>query len=259
MGGLGGYILNYMFFTSFAFLASALEQFDIMPVFGPAIGGINNLVLAMSFIVFFLCFVFVGARSLVNERTLFLLYVYFRFIRQIISENAQMPKNIYFYYTAALFGFIITSNLLGLIPYSLTITSYLVITLFLSSMSFFGNLIIGLRVHSFKFFAFFVPAGAPTALIPLLICIEFVSYSSRLFSLAIRLFANMMAGHALLKILSGFVYLFLSMGTGYYIVPMILNVLVLAVTGLEFMIAFLQAYVFVVLSTIYTNEAINLH
>lgn len=247
-------------FSLYSFsLFSALEQFDVLPVFGPAIGGINNIILAVTFIAFFLSLIFVGPRSLVNGRTQFGLLVYFRFIRQLISENSQMPKNIYFYYTATLFGFIVASNLLGLIPYSLTVTSYLVITLFLSSMSFFGNLIIGFRVHSFRFFGFFVPAGAPEVLIPALILIELVSYASRLFSLAIRLFANMMAGHALLKILSGFVYLFLSMGTGYFIVPAILNCVVLAVTGLEFMIAFLQAYVFVVLSTIYTNEAINLH
>lgn len=244
-------------FTSCLF--SALEQFDVLPVFGPAIGGINNIILAVTLIVFFLSLVFVGPRSLVNVRTQFGLFVYFRFIRQLISENSHMPKNLYFYYTASLFGFIVTSNLLGLIPYSLTVTSYLVLTLFLSSMSFFGNLIIGFRVHSFRFFGFFVPAGAPEMLIPALIFIEIISYSSRLFSLAIRLFANMMAGHALLKILSGFVYLFLSMGSGFYTVSFILNCVVLAVTGLEFMIAFLQAYVFVVLSTIYTNEAINLH
>ena len=93
----------------------------------------------------------------------------------------------------------------------------------------------------------------------MLFIIELISYAARLFSLAIRLFANMMAGHALLKILSSFVFVFFEAGFCYNIFPIILNIVVLAVTALEVMIAFLQAYVFVVLSTIYTNEAIHLH
>lgn len=243
----------------FDFYFSALEQFDVIRLFGPSVGGTNNVAFAVTLVAFVAIVLLTDARSLANDRMVFVLYIVFSFLRQLLEENLQIKKNIFFYYTVALFGFIVTANLLGLIPYSLTVTSYLAVTLFLSSMSFFGNLIIGLRLHSFRFFGFFVPAGAPEALLGMLVAIELISYFSRLFSLAIRLFANMMAGHALLKILSGFVYLFLESGIGYFVLPLVLNVVVLAVTALEVMIAFLQAYVFVVLSTIYTNEAINLH
>lgn len=244
---------------SFSGFFSALEQFDVISLFGPSVGGMNNVAFAVTLVAFIAIVLLTDARSSVNGRMSFVMYLIFSFIRQLLEENLQLKKNIFFYYTIALFGFIVTANILGLIPYSLTVTSYLAVTLFLSGMSFFGNMIIGFRLHSFRFFLFFVPAGAPEALLGMLVVIEVISYFSRLFSLAIRLFANMMAGHALLKILSGFVYLFLESGIGYFILPLILNCVVLAVTALEVMIAFLQAYVFVVLSTIYTNEAINLH
>lgn len=245
-------------FTHF-FLFSALEQFDVMDFVGPSVGGCNNMVFTLLLVFFFAYGLVVHSYALQNSRTFFAALGFINFVRKLLSENLYMKKNIYLYYTIALFGFILLSNVFGLIPYSLTVTSYLVITLFLSGTSFVGNLIIGIRTHSWRFFGFFIPAGAPAALLVILMPIEVISYFARLFSLAIRLFANMLAGHALLKILSSFVYLFFELNFCYNIFPIVLNFVVLAVTALEVMIAFLQAYVFVVLSTIYTNEAINLH
>lgn len=242
-------------------LFSALEQFDIFYLYGHLVGGINNVTCSLLMLTALL---YVGTSIDVEKtRSIVLLSAVFavsEFVRQLLKENVRSQKNVYFYYTITLFTFIIWCNLLGLIPYALTVTSYLAITMFLSSMSFFGNLFIGLRTHSFGFFAFFVPAGAPASLMWMLVAIEVISYFSRLFSLAIRLFANMMAGHALLKILSGFVFLFLQMNEScFFVAAFVVNLVVLAVTVLEVLIALLQAYVFVVLSTIYTNEAINLH
>lgn len=244
---------------AYSFFFSALEQFDLMDSFGPPVGGLNNLVLSLVSVGLFGYLVSITSYNAVNSRAFFAALCFLNFVRRLLSENLYAKKNTYFYYTVTLFGFVLVANLLGLIPYSVTATSYLVVTLFLSGTSFIGNLIVGLRAHSWRFFGFFVPAGTPPALIEALIVIEIISYIARLFSLAIRLFANMLAGHALLKILSSFVYLAFEANFCYNIFPIILNIVVLAVTALEVMIAFLQAYVFVVLSTIYTNEAINLH
>lgn len=249
-----------MFTTNTFIFFSALEQFDLMVLFGPLIGGFNNMVLTALFIFGFCLLSGISERDVYsNNRTIFASFLFFTFIRKLLSENLTMEKDIYFYYTAALFGFVFFMNVLGLIPFSLNVTSYISVTFMLSCSSFLGNLIIGIRTHSWRFFGFFIPAGAPMVLAPMLFVIELISYFARLFSLAIRLFANMMAGHALLKILSSFVYVFFEANFCYNVFPVLLNFVVLAVTFLEFMIAFLQTYVFVVLSTIYTNEAIHLH
>lgn len=242
------------------YLLSALEQFDLFNILGHQVGGFSNILFFFTML-FFVAYIAVNfdTRGVRNPITFFVCFFVFDFLRQLLSENVHSQRSIYFYYTVALFTFIVWCNILGLVPYTLTVTSYLAVTLFLSGMSFFGNLVIGLRTHSWSFFRFFVPAGAPVAILWLLVAIEFVSYASRLFSLAIRLFANMMAGHALLKILSGFVFLALQSGPAFLAFAAVLNLVVIAVTVLEVLIAVLQAYVFVVLSTIYTNEAINLH
>ena len=136
-----------MFSSNFIFF-SALEQFDAMNLFGPFIGGVNNMVFS-TFCVFVVGFVTsVEGYGCTNSRVSFLSLTLYTFIRKLLAENLTSEKNIYFYYTIALFGFILFSNILGLIPYSLTATSYLVITFFLSGTSFFGNLVIGIRTHS---------------------------------------------------------------------------------------------------------------
>jgi len=146
-----------------------------------------------------------------------------------------------------------------MIPFSFTVTSHIVVTLGLATMAFFGINVIAIRTHGFHALSFFLPAGAPIALAPLLVAIEIVSYSFRVVSLALRLFANMMSGHCLLKILAGFAWTMLAAGgilTLLHILPL---VVIFAIVGLELAIAFLQAYVFTVLLCIYLNDAISLH
>ena len=166
---------------------------------------------------------------------------------------------LYFPLIFVIFIFILTCNLLGMIPYSFTVTSHIIVTFFLSLSIFIGVTIIGFAHHGIHFFSFFLPAGAPVVLGPFLVVIELISYISRAFSLAIRLFANMMSGHSLLKILAGFAWTMLSVGGIFYVIHLVPLIIVFIITGLEIGIAMLQAYVFTVLTCIYLNDSINLH
>ena len=173
----------------------------------------------------------------------------------------MLKKNgpLYFPMLFTIFCFIFFCNLLGMVPFSFTVTSHIAVTLGLAILAFFGINVIGIKTHGFHMLSLFLPPGAPIALAPLLVMIELVSYSFRVISLALRLFANMMSGHCLLKILAGFAWTMLSAGgllTVAHILPLIV---IFAIVGLELSIAFLQAYVFTVLLCIYLNDAISLH
>lgn len=122
----------------------------------------------------------------------------------VLSENVKKNGNLYFTMLFSIFSFIFYCNLIGMIPFSFTVTSHIVVTLALATMAFFAINVIAIRTHGFHALSFFLPSGAPIALAPLLVMIEIVSYSFRVVSLALRLFANMMSGHCLLKILAGF-------------------------------------------------------
>lgn len=189
----------------------------------------------------------------------FLIYNFVNFVYNQILKNLTYDKHIFLNYALALFMFLLACNLFGMIPYSLTVTSYLSVTLSLSGMSFFGNLLIALRVHGLKFFKFFLPQGVTGPLLILMVVIETISYIARLFSMAIRLFANMLSGHALIKILSGLVFLTFNDLYLFGAIHILFNIVTIFVTALEVIVASLQAYVFVILSVVYTNEAIVLH
>lgn len=189
----------------------------------------------------------------------FVIYSFVNFVYNQILKNLTYGKNIFLNYALTLFIFLLICNIFGMIPYSLTVTSYLIITLNLSGMSFFGNLLLALRVHGLKFAKFFIPNGVTGPLLILMVVIEIISYIARLFSMAIRLFANMLSGHALIKILSGLVFLTFSDIYFFGIIHVFFNLVTLAVTALEVVVASLQAYVFVILSVVYTNESIVLH
>ena len=157
------------------------------------------------------------------------------------------------------FLFLLSTNLIGMIPYSFTATSHMVVTFGLSLSLFVGVTLIGFQTHGLHFLSFLLPKGAPLALAPLLVVLELVSYSFRAVSLGVRLFANMMAGHTLVKILSGFAWTMLSVGGVLAVASVVPFGVVLALTGLEIGVACLQAYVFTILLCIYLNDAINLH
>ena len=155
-----------------------------------------------------------------------------------------------------IFMFILMGNMLGMIPGSFTFTSHVIVTFAMAIAVWVGVTIIGFWYHGAHFLHFFVPSGAPKAMLPLLVPIEILSYLIRPISLSVRLFVNMMAGHIMLKTFAGFI---VALGS-YYVVPGIAPLaLTIGLTGLELAIAFLQAYVFTVLTCIYLQDAIHLH
>jgi F-type H+-transporting ATPase subunit a len=131
-------------------------------------------------------------------------YLYDFIFYTVLTENVKKNGSYFFPMLFTIFSFIFFCNLLGMIPYSFTVTSHIVITLGLATLAFLSINIIGIKTHGFHLLSLFLPPGAPLALAPLLVMIELVSYSFRVVSLALRLFANMMSGHCLLKILAGF-------------------------------------------------------
>jgi ATP synthase subunit 6 len=247
---------------------SPLEQFDIIsyiPLYLPGSVDISftnsslYLFLACA-IMFFIFNVTLKAAMLVPNRWQTLLEKLYEFVYDLINQNIGSEGEKYFPFIFFLFTFLLFCNVLGMIPYSFTVTSHIILTFFLSLSIFLGVTFLGLYKHGLHFFSFFVPPGAPVALLPMLVVIEVISYIARAFSLGIRLFANMMSGHTLVKILAGFSFQMFSAGTALMaflaFVPLLVVVIV---TGLEIVIAMLQAYVFTVLTCIYIHDAIHLH
>ena len=176
-------------------------------------------------------------------------------INQINSTKGQ----IYFPFIYTLFVFILVNNLIGMVPYSFASTSHFVLTFFLSFTVVLGATILGFNKHGFKFFSLFVPAGCPLGLLPLLVLIEFISYLARNVSLGLRLSANILSGHMLLNILSAFCYNIMTSGFIFFFVGLIPLAFIIAFSGLELGIAFIQAQVFVVLTSSYIKDALDLH
>ena len=183
----------------------------------------------------------------------------YEFVHTMIEEQIGTKGFKYFTFIFTLFTFILSVNLLGMIPYSFTATSHIVVTFGLSMAVFIGATIVGFASHGLHFFHLLMPSGVPAPLLPLIITIEFVSYLTRGFSLGIRLAANMFAGHTLLKIIATFAWQMLTAGGLLSIAGLAPLALLFALIGLEIVIAFLQAYVFTVLTCSYLNDSINLH
>ena len=179
--------------------------------------------------------------------------VLLEFVRDMVNEfiGKEEGKK-YFSFVGTVFFFILACNLVGLIPGSYTITSQLVVTGVFATGIFLMTLVIGFAKHGAHFLSILVPPGVPKIMIPVMVPIEIISMIARPISLSVRLFANMTAGHTLLKVFAGFI---VTMGIAG-IVPF---AFVVALTGLEFLIAFLQAYVFTILTCIYINDALHLH
>ncbi|MGD1878003.1 MAG: F0F1 ATP synthase subunit A [Kiloniellaceae bacterium] len=240
---------------------SPLEQFEIKSIF-PAGGhgevgtlAFTNSSLAMvAALVLVSAFLIFGMRrgALVPGRMQSLAEMSYEFIAGLISDTVGAEGRRYFPIIFSLFMFILFGNLLGMLPYSFTFTSHIIVTFALAALVFIGVTVLAVARHGMHFFSFFVPPGAPIAMWPLLIPIEVISYLSRPISLSVRLFANMLAGHTLLKVIAGFIGLLGVFG----ILPF---ALVVALTGLEILIAFLQAYVFAILTCLYINDALHLH
>lgn len=180
----------------------------------------------------------------------------YEFVAGIVRDSAGKEAMRFFPLIFTLFIFILIGNMLGMIPGSFTFTSHIIVTFAMAVAVFIGVTVLGFVIHGAHFLHFFVPSGAPKAMLPLLVPIEILSYCVRPISLSVRLFVNMMAGHTMMKVFAGFV---VSLG-GYYVLPGIFPlVIAVALTGFEIAVAFLQAYIFTVLTCIYLNDAIHMH
>jgi F-type H+-transporting ATPase subunit a len=177
----------------------------------------------------------------------------YSFVAKMINDTAGSKAKPFFPFIFTLFMFVLFCNMIGMLPYSFTVTSHIIVTFILAAIVFVGVTIIGFMKHGIKYLELFVPKGVPVVLLPLIVVIEIISYLSRPVSLSVRLFANMMAGHTMLKVFGGFV---ISLGLLGGWLPLSFSV---ALTGLEILVAFLQAYVFAILTCIYLNDALNLH
>ena len=191
-------------------------------------------------------------RAMVPGRWQLTAEISYEFIASMLRDNVGKAGRPYFPLVFSLFIFILFGNMLGMLPYSFTFTSHIIVTFALAITIFIGVTVLGFIKHGIGFVKFFAPAGVPVYLLPLLVPIEIISYLSRPISLSVRLFANMMAGHTLLKVFGGFVIQMSYFG----ILPLAFLV---ALIGLEILIAFLQAYVFAILTCLYINDALHMH
>ena len=181
-------------------------------------------------------------------------------IHSIVTNqiNARSGQ-IYFPFIYTLFIFILINNLIGMVPYSFASTSHFILTFALSFTVVFGATILGFQKHGLEFFSLLVPAGCPLGLLPLLVIIEFISYLARNVSLGLRLAANILSGHMLLNILAGFTYNIMTSGFIFFFLGLVPLVFIIAFSGLELGIAFIQAQVFVVLTSSYIKDGLDLH
>jgi len=249
------------------FVASPLEQFSLITLVPLHIGNFyfsftnSSLFMFLSTGIFLSLLWFVTAEGgrVVPTHWQSIVEMIYEFVLNLVLEQIGEKGKIYFPIVFTTFTFILSSNLIGMIPYSFTTTSHLVVTFSLSFATFIAVTIIGFQHHGIHFFSFLLPPGAPLPLAPFLVVIELISYSFRGISLGVRLFANMMAGHTLVKILSGFAWTMMSAGGILFIAGFVPFFVVLALTFLEIGVGCLQAYVFTILTCIYLNDVIHLH
>ena len=198
-----------------------------------------------------------SARSVVPGRAQSLAELSYEFVAKMLKDSAGSQGMKFFPLVFSLFMFVLVSNLFGLIPGFYTVTSQIIVTFALAMLVILTVVIYGIYKHGFHFFGLFVPSGVPMVLIPLVSAIEVISFLSRPISLSVRLFANMLAGHITLKVFAGFVFTLGLLGPVGYLGAILPLAMTVALTALEFLVAFLQAYVFAVLTCMYLNDALH--
>nr|YP_009511860.1 ATP synthase F0 subunit a [Gracilaria gracilis]AXI97737.1 ATP synthase F0 subunit a [Gracilaria gracilis] len=251
---------------TFTLIASPLEQFEIVTLIPLTVFGLNisitNSVLFMMFAfliaIFWISLSFYKNTVIPNNWQLLNEMIY-NVTSNMVQDNLGIKGESYFPFIFTLHLFLLFCNLIGMVPYSFTVTSHITFTFGLALSIFIGINIIGIQTHGVKFFALFLPRGVPLPIVPLLITIEFLSYIVKVFTLSIRLFANMTSGHTLLKIIAGFAWTMLSAGGLLAVFHLIPLGILLALIGLELAIAGLQAYVFTLLTCIYLNDVLEFH
>ena len=241
-------------------MAGPIEQFEIKTLIDISVAGtdlsITNSTFMMALAVgLSTLLLVVGARkrALVPDRMQSIAEMSYEFIANMVKDNVGTEGRQYFPFVFSLFMFVLFGNLLGMIPFSFTFTSHIIVTFTLALIVFLLVTFIGIARHGLKWFGNFMPTGTPVAMAPLVVPIEIVSYLSRPISLSVRLFANMMAGHTMLKVFAGFS---VTLGVVFGLAPLAVNI---ALTGFEFLVAALQAYVFAILTCLYLHDALHVH
>jgi F-type H+-transporting ATPase subunit a len=247
-------------------IRNPLEQFEILDLLSISILGIAKisltnvglyLIIATSLLLIFT--LWNNQKSLLADKNSLIQESTYDTILSIIKDQIGGENERYLPFILSLFLIILFSNIVGLVPYSFTATSQIVLALSLSVAIFIGVTILGFQIHGLTFFSLFVPTGTPLPIVPFLVIIELISYLARALSLGIRLAANMIAGHILLKILSTFIWKFMISSPIAFIFAVIPMILFTALVGLELAVAFLQALVFIILTSSYIRDAIYLH
>ena len=245
---------------------SPVEQFTIktlmqLELFGYDVSFSNSALFMMLTVILSVAYLTYAMRNrdMVPGRMQASAEMLYEFVSEMVRSNVGSEGRPFFPFIFTLFIFLLFGNMLGLIPYSYTFTSQIVVTFVLAAFIFVGVTLVALIKHGMHFFSFFVPPGAPKVLIPFLIIIEVISYFVRPVSLSVRLFANMLAGHTMLKVFAGLAVMITGAG-GVAVAGSILPFLALiGLTGLEVLVAGLQAYVFTILTCMYLNDALHLH
>ncbi len=252
------------------YFTNPLSQFEIRDFFNIKFSFLNNLQLSLTNIGLYLI---IGASFILLINLLSTNYnklignkwsisqesLYATIQSIVIGQINGKEGQVYFPLVYTLFLFILMNNLIGMVPYSFASTSHFVLTFSLSFTVVIGATILGFQKHGLKFFSILVPAGTPLGLLPLLVFIEFISHLARNVSLGLRLAANILSGHMLLNILAGFTYNIMTSGIIFFFLGLIPLAFIIAFSGLEFGISFIQAQVFVVLTSSYIRDGLDMH
>jgi F-type H+-transporting ATPase subunit a len=246
-------------------MADPIHQFEIQKL--ATLGHIGGHEIAFTNSALFMAITVIGtwallvggssAKSLVPGRIQSIAELSYEFVANTIQSTAGKEGMKFFPLVFTLFMFVLVANIIGLVPYTFTVTSHIIITACLALLVFLTVIIYGLYKHGLHFFGLFVPSGIPIYILPLIVFIEVLSFISRPISHSVRLFANMLAGHITLKVFASFITLLGGLGVVGMAGAILPLGLVVALTALELLVAFLQAYVFAILTCIYLNDAIH--
>jgi len=252
-------------------LTSPLEQFQVLPIvtlyFGFFDISLTNETIILFLITFFTLVLICSLSkksdnsfSIIPNRWQSILEIIYKLILSLVTDNIKDKNSQKFFpLVFSIFLLLLSINLIGLIPFSFTLTSHLIVTLSLSLAIFIGINIVCIRIHGMHFFSLFLPSGTSVVLAFLLVPIELISYIFKPISLSIRLFANMMAGHTLLKVIAGFAFTLMSGGGVLFFLHYVPLLILIPLFGLELGVALIQSFVFSILICIYLNDGINLH
>jgi F-type H+-transporting ATPase subunit a len=251
------------------FIFSPLNQFEVTNLIGvnaPILGNLHLNLTNLSLYSIFVLLTVLGLHIYANNENKIIPNNWsisfessFQSLNTMVREQIGANMEIYFPFIYSIFFYILIANLISNVPYSFAVTASGVVSLGLSLTIFIGVTILALSIHGIKFFSFFIPSGTPLALVPLLVLIELVSYLSRAASLGVRLFANITAGHILLKILSTYLFKLFTGNLLIAIITLIPFAIFLALVGLEIAVSLIQAFVFTLLVCSYLRDAIELH